>query len=89
MSAESHELALTAINEGSDYQKRLEIARRDQTIQTVLWAGYATHAARGYMKDHGTPGDAISSVFSTVDMLLAAAELAEYYEQHIQEVDAA
>lgn len=86
----AHELALTIINDGTGYKERCNIARdlyeRPTAAGTqnaaTMWVSVATRGARAYEKDFGSPG---ASSFTVTDILEAAAELAEYYEQHIKE----
>ena len=93
MTTESHKLALSLINENTEafsYKARLELARRSPWITVSGWAfmlqRYANRAEEWYeQKFDERPG----GVFSPVDVLLAAAEVAEYYAEHVKEVDAA
>ncbi len=89
MTTESHELALALINENTDafsYKERLGLARRSPWVNVSGWAFMLQRYAKWYEGEYDErPG----GVFSPVDVLLAAAEVAEYYAEHIKEVDAA
>lgn len=86
MTTASHELALWVINTGKGYDRRCHAARQaNPTYAAHLFANFAMDGARLYEKEFGTPGERI---FAAEDMLLAAAELAEYYARHVAETDA-
>jgi hypothetical protein len=84
------DLALTIINEGAGYDVRCKIGRDgafsrepvDQRYAAVSWTKIATDAARKYQLQFGEPG---SVCFTARDILTAAGELAEYYENHARE----
>lgn len=85
MTDESHELALTIINDGDGYDHRCRIARLGVAPAIAIQFGHVARlGARKYLREFPP-----SEVFSAVDILLAAVELCEYYEQHIKEIDAA
>ena len=91
MTTESHELALTIINDGEGYKKRCTIAfdaraRKSAgraSLTAFRWYNVASEGAAEYERQFGTPTTA--SCFTAEDILLAAAELAEYYDNHIKE----
>lgn len=84
MSAQGRELALTIINTGKGYAERCLAAReKSQGMRTLAFAGIATRGARTYEREF--PG----AKFSCADELYCAAELADYYERHVAETDAA
>jgi len=90
MTIGSHELALTIINDGEGYEKRCAIARHGRTSKSAgrasftafRWYNVANEGAIKYERQFGTPTTA--SCFTAADILLAAAELAEYYDTHIK-----
>ncbi len=81
---ESRELAQYALHDGATYPQRLMVARSKYS-PVIGWAAYTSKMAKRYTREFGGPDD---DVFSTVDILLAAAELAAYYEDHVKELDA-
>ena len=89
MTIGSHELALTVINDEEGYEKRCAIARHGRASKSAgrasftafRWYNVANEGAIKYERRFGTP--ATASCFTAADILLAAAELAEYYEQTI------
>lgn len=88
MTIASHELALCIIHTGEGYRERCDAARtaaRSPTLGSLRFGGIARDGARKYEKEFGTPGD---TIFTAEDILAAAAELAEYYAQHVAETDA-
>ncbi len=89
MTTASHELAITIINEGKNYDDRLKVARYVRaTFAATCWTRIAVDGARAYEREFGALDD-YGKVFTTEDILLCAVELAEYYAQHIKESDAA
>lgn len=86
MTDKSNELALCIINDGSSYEHRLHVARREQRLQPVPWVLVCTDAARKYAREFHTQSH-WSTVFTPEDILLCAAELANYYAEHIKEID--
>ena len=88
----AHELALTIINEGKTYHlrvQRAEHALRDpspgaQRVAAKAWLEFAYQGARQYERDFGDP-EGKASCFTAQDILGAAIELADYYEQHVKE----
>src|SRR5215467_5246430 len=87
----SHELALTIINDGKGYAQRTAFGRRayegklsDFGVQNLAhrWLQIATAGARAYERQFGSPG---ASCFTAADILGAAIEVADYYEQHARE----
>lgn len=93
MTDTSHELALCIINDntadyGTTYNQRLAIARQPRvTAQAMGWSSNARVAAARYVKKFGAKGDTAETVFTAADILLCAAELAEYYATHIAEIE--
>lgn len=83
----SHKLAEAVINDGSgdhgtSYPQRLKIAREPQErVKAYLWYQCARRGANGLERRFGDE-------FNACDILLAAAELCDYYEHHVAEVDA-
>jgi hypothetical protein len=80
---QGRELALTIINTGEGYEDRCAIARvtRMPRLQATNWLSVAHRGARRYEREF--PG----AKFSAVDILACAAELADYYAQHVAETD--
>lgn len=85
MTEESRELALCLINENTDkfpYAERLELGKRgfgkDKT-PVIKWAAMAARFAHHYEHEYG------GKMFSTHDVLAAAAQLADYYDTHAKE----
>ncbi len=91
MTAESHELALCLINENTGrfpYQERVELGKCWKTKTAAkAWAHIVTEYAHWYAEQYDEIAEA--PIFSTIDILLAAADVAEYYRQHVQEIAAA
>ncbi|KKM74801.1 hypothetical protein LCGC14_1396640 [marine sediment metagenome] len=94
MTHRSHELALCIINDsgdgpgpryGTSYRTRAGMGRKSDPGP---WLTVALVGAEAYNRKYGTPGDHYSSMFPASDLLLAAAELAEYYTNHAAECDA-
>jgi|SRR5215472_982827 len=91
MTIGGHELALTIINDGKGYQRRRElgeylyhgnrsgIAARAEAQE---WITIARQGALQYDKEFGSAG---ASSFTVHDILCAAVELAEYYEEHARD----
>jgi hypothetical protein len=87
MTIGSHELALTIINDGKGYEERCDIARgTSPSYKAYRWLRVAQAGAVAYQREFGSPG---TPCFTGEDILLAAAELFEYYAEHIAECDAA
>ncbi|HEX3525098.1 MAG TPA: hypothetical protein VHT52_23790, partial [Stellaceae bacterium] len=87
------DLALTIINEGEGYSMRCEIGERALTRDHALhwsaaaaWMAIALEGAKKYQRRFGEPG---SVCFTARDILTAAGELADYYENHAREARAA
>lgn len=86
----AHELALTIINDGEGYKRRTALGQSTLNGQNSLQArltakGWLTEAIVGavkYERQFGSPG---ASCFEVQDILGAAIELADYYEQHARE----
>ena len=86
----AHELALTIINTGSGYALRSETGEcgwnsDNPAVKRVcakIWIEIANDGAARYERDFGYRG---ASCFTVADILGAAQELAEYYEQHARE----
>lgn len=86
----AHELALTIINDGPGYEIRATRGRmmlNDRSAETTrilaqTWLSAAIAGAKEYEKQFGSPG---ASCFEVQDILGAAIELADYYEQHARE----
>ena len=76
------ELALCEINNGARYAQRREIARMPARNAAVNMARVACMAAREYERDFA------ADPFTAEEILLCAAELAEYYARHNAESDA-
>jgi hypothetical protein len=87
MTIASHELALNEINEGKRYRRRCAAARHPASQQAATFADIARQAARDYERQFGAPDD-FGRVFTAEDILLAAAELSDYYTRHNAENDA-
>jgi len=94
MSVKSAELALTITNAGKGYARRLGLARtaRDQAtnagsqrMTAEAWTRVASDGARAWERQFGCYA---ASYFTALDILQAAAELAEYYAGHLAEIDA-
>lgn len=88
MTTASHELALCLINENTDrfpYQRRVDAARKNRVGQLNSFCLMADHFARHYEREYGDG----TELFTAEDILLAAAEVAEYYARHVAEMDAA
>ena len=95
---ESHELALYIINSDTKalpYAERVNLARMSEKWRdrvpahtTLQWAGIAKRAATRYEREFGARDD-VGKIFSAQDVLLAAAEVADYYERHVQEMEVA
>ena len=95
MSIGSHELALTIINTGEGYERRMAIARSCRKKHTALnvhaaardWSSIVREGARHYEMQFGSKG---ASCFTVEDLLECASELAGYYddraieEEHFQ-----
>ena len=88
MTDQSKELALCLINENSEdfpYKARLTIAKREAPdsasahISVMEWAKLLYNYAMWCQAQY----DEEDKVFSSVDVLLAAAEVSEYYANHI------
>lgn len=88
MTTASHELALWVINTGEGYGDRCAAARQvtHPSYKAYRFKRFASDGASAYEREFGTPGE---HVFTAEDILLAAAELAEYYARHVAEADAA
>lgn len=88
MSIGGHELALCVINEGKGYEERKKsgettLANPDAPRAMALrWLTITLDGVRAYEKSFGSPG---ASSFTVCDILDAASELAEYYENHARE----
>ena len=95
MEPTSSELALCLINDNTEafpYERRLDIARemRDphhREISARQWANELALYADEYELNYGEPIEG-GVIFSTADVLLAAAEVAEYYAEHDKEMSA-
>ena len=93
MTTASNHLALCIINDGngdygSKYDERVALAQtKNATSAALQWAFFANHAAFKYKKQFGSP-DEQGMVFTDIDILLCAAEVAEYYAEHIKELTA-
>jgi hypothetical protein len=89
-----HELALTIINDGAGYARRCSLARQATAkehgrgamaqLNAIAWVSVATDGARAYERQFGSYG---ASCFTAQDILAAAIELADYYAQHVAEMD--
>lgn len=97
MTTESHELALCIINDGDgsqcgySYMERTLAAARGTEHARVTagqWVDMAKRMVRWYEREFGGPDDE-GRIFSATDILLAAIEVAEYYQEHVKEIDAA
>lgn len=86
MTTESHELALTEINNGDRYDIQCSAARMSPSAAAGTFHSIASAAAREY--EHEFPPSEGGRLLTAEDILLAAAELAEYYANHIRETDA-
>jgi hypothetical protein len=87
-----NDLALTIINEGQGYALRCSIGERglssDAAMQrsaAAAWAAIVLEGAKKYQAQFGEPG---SVCFTARDILTAAGELADYYENHAREARA-
>ena len=90
MTRESNELALCLINENTDvfpYEARCSIARNEPTsgglTVPLQWAALLERYADWYQREYE-----ITERFAASTILAAAAEVAEYYERHVAEMDA-
>lgn len=83
MSPASHELALTIINTGEGYEERCQLARQDSPI--LLWLPIVAQAAVAYDREFRSK----QPIFTPGDVRECAQELAEYYKEHVAELDAA
>ena len=88
----AHELALNIINDGKTYQRRKELGRlglrSNLTGSTVRahaqeWVTIARQGAFEYERAFGFLPN--GSCFTALDILGAALELAQYYEEHARE----
>ena len=71
------------------YNPRLESIERHHGVLWLTahrWLDVAQAGAAAYERQFGSPD---ASCFSVEDILLAAVELAEYYERHIAESEVA
>lgn len=90
----AHELALTTINTSKGFNERADrghtmLKDRSAAAARVLAKGWLTDAIVGavdYERQFGSPG---ASCFEVQDILGAAIELADYYEQRAREISAA
>ena len=88
------ELLLTITNEGKGYAERVThgamgaYTNNPQVVARVAraWVQDALVGAAKYEREFGSPG---ASCFSVTDILSAALELAEYYEQRERDERAA
>lgn len=92
MSVESHELALTIINDGkgefgSSYQERLATEKKHKLVKSRAWLNVAEKAARKYVGKFCENETKWWTVFSNADVLSCAGELAEYYSEHLKEIN--
>jgi len=91
---EARELMLYVVNDGKGYARRCEVARlalgdhRNTAAASLAlaWVEIARRGAFDYDREFGDNGRVCGRVFSAADILGAAFELAEYYEQHIKEM---
>lgn len=88
----SRHLALCIINDGNGgygttYRHRCDITRAKSTpgILAERWARTAATGARA-LERLFPPAEGGQS-YSAADILLAAAELCDYYAQHVKEID--
>ena len=83
---ESRELTLGLINENTDqfpYERRCEIAREATIFATPSnWLFVLNKYADWYRREYP------DTAFKPSDILAAAAEVADYYERHVAEMDA-
>lgn len=93
---ETRELALYIENNGDLYrrqtipiiknlQRKIAKGTYDPAKALILWKHLADSGAQMYAKEFGGPGDKWSAMFSVADRKTAAAELADYYEEHVKE----
>lgn len=91
LSEGAHELAMTIINDGAGYQRRKTVGElmldpiepRLMARQAARdWLNIALEGAREYEREFGSPG---ASSFTVTDILGAAIELADYYENHARD----
>jgi hypothetical protein len=87
----AHELALTIINDGKGYPRRVKAGELilDPAYPRLMvrdmareWLAIAQEGAKEYERQFGSAG---ASCFTVSDILGAAIELAEYYENHARE----
>jgi hypothetical protein len=94
--AAAHELALYAINNGNLYRSQTtpiieNLAKKkasgtyDENKAPLLWSYLAQSAAIAYAKEHDAPGVSGLYTFDKPTRDLAAAEMAEAYQEHIDE----
>lgn len=76
-----NDLALTIINTGEGYKERCDAARMSAGNGALVFTSIARQAARTYEK-------ASDCVFTTADILAVANEIAEYYADHVKEMEA-
>jgi hypothetical protein len=83
------DLALTIINESHGYSMRCGIGERVMTRDPAMhrsaaaaWVAIAVEGARRYQRQFSEDG---SLCFTARDILTAAGELADYYENHARE----
>lgn len=91
MSVESHELAITIINDGegefgSSYQERLAVAAKHRLFRTRNWVDLVEKAAVLYTNKFCEESARWYLIFSDSDVLNCAAELAEYYTELLTEL---
>ncbi len=83
MSYETDILVTQLVNENTSefpYEKRCEMARLNASA--ISWVMLLSRYAAACRRDY-------EQAFSTVQVLQAAADIAEYYETHVREMDAA
>lgn len=70
-------LAMQIINESSDYDLRVNMARNNRPID--MWENLTRKWVRNYAK--------IGQKFTAKEVKIAAKELKAYYEDHVKELD--
>ncbi len=77
-----NDLSLCIINDGKTYQLRLAIAQgRIEPLKAQQWVRYTGDMARAHTNQ-------FKEAFSAADILAVAAEMEEYYADHIKELGA-
>jgi len=86
------ELAMTITTDGKGYPRHCELARMARynvtpgkaRMAAEGWTRVASDGARAWERQFGTMAE---TKFSTMDILRAAVELADYYATHLAEME--